>query len=181
MNILRAFRYVTLIGVTAASLAGQSGTDSTSDFGPLASTQGGNPASSYALSSIAHVNYFNGNLNIAIPLVKIGGRGTSGYTMILPIEQRWSVDKFFSGTSYSYVPEGTQQLPQYVYYFNPTIYSPGSLLLKTASAYPGQCYDNDTSRWYDLGPFLTRLVWRAADGTQTILVDAAYGASARKQ
>jgi RHS repeat-associated protein len=50
----------------------------------------GAPAGSYALSGFENVNLFNGNLNFSLPLLKIGGRGSAGYTMMLPIEQTWS-------------------------------------------------------------------------------------------
>ena len=38
----------------------------------------GAPAGSYALSDFDNVNLFNGNLNFALPLVKVGGRGGAG-------------------------------------------------------------------------------------------------------
>jgi hypothetical protein len=51
----------------------------------------GNPASSYALSGIDNINYFNGNLNIHIRLVSLSGRGQGAPSLILPIQQRWGV------------------------------------------------------------------------------------------
>jgi hypothetical protein len=36
-------------------------------------TASGTPAQSYALSGIDHVNYLNGNLDVSIPVMTIGG------------------------------------------------------------------------------------------------------------
>jgi hypothetical protein len=44
----------------------------------------GTPAGSYALSGFDNVNLFNGHLNFHLPLLKVGGRGSAGYTMALP-------------------------------------------------------------------------------------------------
>jgi RHS repeat-associated protein len=40
------------------------------------------------------VNPYNGKLSIALPLMKIGGRGSAGYTMTLPIDQTWTARQF---------------------------------------------------------------------------------------
>ena len=53
----------------------------------------GAPAGSYALSDFDNINLFNGNLNFAFPLLKVGGRGGSGYPITLRIEQKWLVRK----------------------------------------------------------------------------------------
>lgn len=58
---------------------------------------GGNPRSSYTQSSVDNVNLYNGNLNVAIPLAAPGGRGSASYTMVVPIQRRWSVDRNSSG------------------------------------------------------------------------------------
>ena len=54
---------------------------------PSALTPGA-PAGSYGLSGFENVNLYNGNLNFALPLVHIGGRGGVDCTMMLTIEQR---------------------------------------------------------------------------------------------
>jgi RHS repeat-associated protein len=54
---------------------------------------GGAPAGSYALSNFESVNLFSGNLNFALPLVEIGGRGEARYTATLRIEKRWNIEK----------------------------------------------------------------------------------------
>jgi hypothetical protein len=59
-------------------------------FTPTALTPG-SPTGSYALSGFETVNPLNGALNINLPLLRIGGRGTAGYTIQLPFEQKWHV------------------------------------------------------------------------------------------
>jgi hypothetical protein len=39
----------------------------------------GSPVGSYVLSGFDTVNYFNGSLNFALPLLEVGGRGLAGY------------------------------------------------------------------------------------------------------
>ena len=53
------------------------------------STDGITPASMSA--DFDGVNYFSGKLNFALPLLKIGGRGSAGYTMMLRIDNPWRV------------------------------------------------------------------------------------------
>ena len=53
----------------------------------------GSPAGSYALSGFDNINLYNGNLNFKLPLLQIGGRGTSGYTMTLATNtKQWQVN-----------------------------------------------------------------------------------------
>ena len=63
-------------------------TDGTTPMG----VKPGSPAGSYALSGFDNVNLYNGNLNFRLPLVSIGGRGSAGHTIMLPIEQHWQVE-----------------------------------------------------------------------------------------
>jgi len=58
---------------------------------PLALSPGA-PAGSYPLSGFDTVNLYNGNLNFALPLYKVGGRGEAAYTITLPIEHHWHVE-----------------------------------------------------------------------------------------
>lgn len=53
----------------------------------------GAPAGSYGLSGFENVNLYNGNLNFALPLVHLGGRGNVDFTMMLTIEQHWRIRK----------------------------------------------------------------------------------------
>src|SRR5688500_15427675 len=59
---------------------------------PSALTPGA-PAGSYAISGLENVNLYNGNLNFAVPLVRVGGRGGAEHTVMLTIEQHWRIRK----------------------------------------------------------------------------------------
>src|SRR6478672_6417119 len=108
----------------AAQTVPQSNTDGV--IGPA--IEGGNPASSYALSGLDHVNPYNGNLNVTIPLLRIGGRGAAGYTMALPINRRWGV-RSYNGGQYAFDWQGSPDV-------NPPSYSPGILIVQADSGEP---------------------------------------------
>ena len=44
----------------------------------------------------ANINPYNGNLTWSLPLGNVGGRGDAGYSLTLPIEQRWIVRHYTS-------------------------------------------------------------------------------------
>lgn len=44
----------------------------------------------------ASINPYNGNLTWSLPLRNVGGRGDAGYTLVLPVEQRWIVRHYTS-------------------------------------------------------------------------------------
>ena len=158
------------IAIGFASLVRAQGyTDSTTDGLVAPAIAPGNPASSYALSGIDHVNMYNGNLNISIPLVHIGGRGSAGYTMTYSADTQWRVEKIYipiSGTSWLAVPNsgGTAPVP----------FSPGVVVVRYASVQPSACEGSGGS-WFDLGPYVTRVVWIRTDGTESVLLDSNYG------
>src|SRR5215510_779802 len=76
-------------------LYGQTLTTSRMDGHTPSALTAGPAVGSFPLSDFESVNPYNGGLNIHFPLVRIGGRGSAGYTMMLPIEQRWNVDHTF--------------------------------------------------------------------------------------
>jgi hypothetical protein len=130
----------------------------------------GNPASSYALTGIDHVNMYNGNLNISIPLLQIGGRGTAGYTVTYSVDTQWTVQKQYNNGYASFVPVYGSSAP--------FPFSPGALIMRRASAQPNSCLNNTNPNnqfWIDSGPYVTHMVWTAADGTETALLDSTYG------
>src|SRR2546427_12401 len=87
-----AILLMVLIGTSSAQTGALDGTTPTA----LAA---GAPAGSYGLSGFDNINLFNGNLNFRLPLVHVGGRGMAGYTMMLPIEQRWrSINGYYEDT-----------------------------------------------------------------------------------
>lgn len=85
------FVVTTLLLLFISSVRAQT-TSITDGSTPSALTPGA-PAGTYNLSGFENVNLFNGNLNFALPLVHIGGRGSADLTMMLTIEQHWRIRK----------------------------------------------------------------------------------------
>ena len=53
----------------------------------------GSPGGVYQLSDLETVNLMNGQVSVAIPLLRVGGRGEVGYTISTPITRTpWTVD-----------------------------------------------------------------------------------------
>src|SRR6266852_5957432 len=52
----------------------------------------GSPAGSYALGGFDTINLYSGALNFRLPLVSVGGRNATGFTLALPIQQLWHVE-----------------------------------------------------------------------------------------
>ena len=119
----------------------------------------GSPASSYALSGLDHINYYNGLLNTEIPVLTIGGRGSASRTITIPIQRQWSVDNTVNG----YAPDTTQWPIQ------AGLYTSGYISIQSVSTTNDACYSN--GQWLGGGPFVTYVVWTSFDGTQTILKD----------
>ena len=112
----------------------------------------GNPRSSYALSNVDHVNYYDGHVNVAIPVLTLGGRGSVSHTITIPIERTWEVDQS-SGLYSPGNPRGNEILSG--------SYTSGSITLSPHS---------DPAS----GRELTYITWEASDHTQTILKDIRY-------
>jgi len=133
-------------------------TSSTDGGTPLALTPG-TPAGSYALSGFDNVNLYNGNLNFSLPLLHIGGRGEAGYTMMLPIEQKWRVRHVTRSDSQSHYPEINK--------WNPVNagYGPGVLIGRQVNNHPCGGIGNPTTS------SLTRLSFIIPDGAEIELRD----------
>jgi YD repeat-containing protein len=150
--------------------------DITDGSTPLA-LQPGTPAGSYALSEFDTINPYNGALNFSLPLLRIAGRGGAGFTMTLPIEQKWRINVT---PIYQYVYEdggnGPLPDPQVTYYYFPSAnwwsgikpgYGPGVLQGRVAQFDAQVCPDNSMRA----AMTLTRLTFTAADGTEFELRD----------
>ena len=107
-NALRPFfllLFVLLTFATTASLA--QNIDKFSTDGTTApALEPGTAAGSYALSGFDNVNLFNGNMNFAMPLLKMGGRGAAGFSLALKIEKKFRVEYFRVPTSYESCGQG---------------------------------------------------------------------------
>lgn len=75
---------------TATGMAQQkfSNTDGSSPSG----LEPGAPAGSYPLSGFENLNYYNGSLNVTLPILTIGGRGGAQFTVPLNVRTHpWRV------------------------------------------------------------------------------------------
>jgi RHS repeat-associated protein len=129
-------------------------------FTPTALTPGA-PAGSFPLSAFENVNPLNGALNVNIPLYHIGGRGTAGYTIQLPIEQKWHV-------VHSTVDDGNGGYynfydPDYSWWTFKPGYGPGLMTGRQVGVNYYWC-----ATWGQSLPTstLTRFTFTAADGTE---------------
>src|SRR6185295_9418526 len=94
LSFFRIIRSLTLASavlliVFTSIVAQQQATDGATPLG-LAP---GAPAGSYSLSDFEDVNLYNGTLNFSMPLLKIGGRGEAGYSLMLRVDHKWLVQK----------------------------------------------------------------------------------------
>lgn len=86
-NALRPVKIIVVIALLAVGARAQTGGSTPLGLSP------GSPAGSYPLSDFETVNLYNGGLNFHLPLMSIGSRGATGYSLPLHIEQKWSVSK----------------------------------------------------------------------------------------
>ena len=123
------------------------------------------PAGSYPLSGFDTINPYNGNLSVALPLMHIGGRGSAGHTIILPIDLHWEVIRD-SVTSNGIADDA-------LFRSGDTWrvgYSPGFLLGTSAADRPvGPSCPPGDYRY-----FLTRLRFIMPDGKEAQLYDKKY-------
>lgn len=171
-GILMTISFATVI----AQSSPPANTTATAGWTPLA-LEPGAPAGSYPLGDFDNINLFNGHLNFALPLMRIGGRGRAGYTMMLPIEQNWSVQTVAVPTCDQ--SGCTYYESNYRYIANPVWwtgilpgYGPGVLQGRQAGS-------DETTVIGCAGSFftrtLTRLTFTAPDGTEIELRDVQTG------
>jgi len=139
----------------------------------------GTPTGSYPLSDFENVNPYNGALNFHFPLLNIGGRGSAGYTMMLPIEQKWRVDHYVwppPNPSCSQCPWQNEQTNPVDYHI--PVLGSGAMITPGYSAgvfelrRSGEGYKPCGSDTVYFETTLTRLTFTAADGTQIEFRDA---------
>jgi RHS repeat-associated protein len=124
----------------------------------------GAPAGSYALSDFDNVNLFNGNLNFNLPLLSLTGRGSTGYTIPLKIERRWT-----TLTRPITLPE-----PATEWYTSEVIrtglqpgYSPGVMQIYYSGYGDLPCYaygNPNPPRYYR--QTMTKMIFTSSDGTE---------------
>src|SRR5438094_8758755 len=90
---------IVLLGVVSVN-AQVSATDSSTPTG----LPPGAPAGSYQSSGFDNINFFNGNLNFNLPLLKVGGRGGIQDTIGLTLEQKWQMVTTPQGAALYFYP-----------------------------------------------------------------------------
>jgi RHS repeat-associated protein len=141
-------------------------TSSTDGSTPLGIAPGA-PAGSFALSDFDNVNLFNGNLNFHLPLLRVGGRGSAGYTMTLKIDSKnWRVVHSTDaiGMQHFYSPS-----PNW-WWDNEPAYRAGELKVRWAGYGIQPCF-NATSEDEIFQFTLTRMTFTLPDGTEYELRD----------
>lgn len=116
----------------------------------------GAPAGAYALSGFENINYYNGSLNLSLPLHLVEGRGKASMTVTLAIEQHWSVKSTSQGDPVPGTEWWSDWLPGY---------GPGMLLGRMVA--DGNVCGNGTFSQTSV----TRFTFIAADRTEYDLRD----------
>ncbi len=150
------------------------------DSNTPASLATGAPAGSYSISDIENVSLFSGNLNVTLPLIKIGGRGSAGYTISLPFEHRWRIqDAYYPSGTYS---GGPPPASAYAHHYYPEAnwwtegagFGPGIMRSRRNSTFIGDCPGN-SSTTYGGGQILTQLTFSGPNGTELNFFDRQTG------
>jgi RHS repeat-associated protein len=159
-----------LLVVSLCALAVAQSTSNPTDGSTPLGLAPGAPTGSYSLGGFDNVNLYSGSLNFHLPLLSVGGRGGAQYTMLLPIEQHWTVDHYENLDSGQ-----TIDTPNYNWWdtISPG-YSPGVLQARYVGWLANSCGTTRSPR-YVYSRSHTRLTFTAADGTEYELVDQPTG------
>jgi RHS repeat-associated protein len=154
-----------MLSLAAAVAAQTTTTTSVTDGRTPSGLQPGSPAGSFVLSGFDNVNLYNGNLNFRLPLLKVGGRGSAGYSMMLAL----NLKSWHTKHTHKDLPDGSTLdsfVPTQLGWTPYSAYGAGSL---TGRNYGLQSSSTLSCRWY--GKTLARLTFSAADGTEYELRD----------
>jgi hypothetical protein len=184
VRLIKNAQVACVAGIFVVACLGQSSslTVGSSDGLTPPAIQPGAPSGSYALTGFESVNLFNGKLNVAIPLLKIGGqsgRTEAGYTMTWPVDKFWDVS-----TSEDCNPDGNGGIACYTSTLitdsgwnsgaAPGL-SPGTMWARSSGDQLGFCFFPTTnSTYYYSNNTTTRLTFTHPDGTETEFVDQAH-------
>jgi YD repeat-containing protein len=157
-----------LAGATTAQA--QYGQTALDGYTPTDLKQGA-PAGSFPLSGFENINHYNGGLNIALPLLRMGGRGGSGFGITLKIDEHTTI--------YRYSDYGAGSYAQQLIYSAGDAwrvgYGPGVLLGKWATNHPQDGSPLDCGQYVPDREYNTRLYFTTPDGTEIQLQDKQYG------
>src|SRR5229473_4132601 len=118
--------------VGSASAQTSHSTDGTTPMG-LAP---GSPSGSYGLNGFDNINLFNGNMNVTLPMLHIGGRGGAQTTMMAALNtKRWHIETYLNAGDTIYYADPnwwTTVMPGY---------GPGVMLGRTSGIQTNTCRD----------------------------------------
>jgi RHS repeat-associated protein len=173
-SLVAVIRYSFVIALLLMPLTGATSAQGVFDGRTPTGLAPGAPAGSYALSGFENINLFNGHLNFSLPLLKVGGRGSAGYTMMLPIERTWSVDHVFfpfpEGGAVSFFSAGDTDWFKRADTTPYSIYLPGKLFGRNGVEGPLNCFFGTI-----FGGTLVRLTFIMPNGTEIELRDQLTG------
>jgi RHS repeat-associated protein len=158
---------VLCVFMAASSFAQTSATDGSTPTG----LQRGAPTGSYSLSGFEDINLFNGNLNVHLPILGIGGRGGARTTMMLPFNiKKWRVESYDNDGSPIYYPTADWWTGLEVGY------GPGVLQGRNGTLQTRQCHHTSPSYYYNVNKYTySTLSFIMPDGTEVELHDTLNG------
>jgi hypothetical protein len=149
----------------------------TSGYTPAAMVAGA-PDGVRILSPHETVNVFNGTLSFVVPLYNVGGRGSAGYSMVLPIGAKWNMLNQPNNSENIFAPVVAVYPQDTLWPMSvPYRYSPGRIFLRE-SVDPGQStFTCSTGNGPGVGhtflgaTTLTKVTFVEADGTEHEFLD----------
>ena len=160
-----------LIILTVQDVSGQT-TNPYTGFTP----SGLEPGGGFSLSGFDNINPATGSMNVALPLLQIGGRGQAGYTMTLRIDRHWTVPQSYINPK----DPPTYDVEAKMWYesdarYKPVGLSPGMMALRWGAYKTGGTCNSIV--W---GFTLSRYTFVHPDGSETEFVDALTNGQARQ-
>jgi RHS repeat-associated protein len=126
----------------------------------------GEPSSTYTLSNIDQINYYNGTVSASLPILHISGRGEVSHTVAVGIQPPvWSVTSSFSQTDHQYTSFHTRASIDGYHPFQ-VGYGPGILMIKRSVAGIENCQGS-----YRYNSVFTHLVYAVSGGAEYELYD----------
>jgi RHS repeat-associated protein len=135
----------------------------------------GTPLGSYLLSDIESISLYSGKVNTVVPLVRVGGRGEAGYSMVYPInDAQWFTEADFQtqGTSILAIDQPYNAIyPWRTVFLRPFEF--GTLSFRYTARDPA-CFDG-SNYWTCYTYAAMVAVFTSADGTEHTLYDEKRG------
>jgi RHS repeat-associated protein len=129
----------------------------------------------HGLSDFEQINLFDGSFNFLLPLLTMGGRGSAGHTVMLPITNQLSIERGPSSSiniATRYVKNTADSKGDASPY--PRVYSPGFMNVAALQGIAEQCLDRYGEPYFIDNDQSTVLRFTWPDGSTTEFRDAIY-------